>query len=174
MSLDPRSPALSQPHDRRTHAARLRRAAFVALLPLALAASCRSGPAPLPEGQHIGEPIATRAVLPLAVVDAEPAKYFEQTLLVEATITNVCVKKGCWMQVEDQGHTAMVRWESGCGGQYKFPLEAIGQRVLIQGSFYPKEISEADAAHLESESGGKPIPRQGYEINASGVVVLAR
>ncbi len=137
-----------------------------------IASACSSGPRPLPAGEAIGEPVAVRDVLPLATVDADPAKYFEQTLLVEATITNVCQKMGCWMQIEDQGHKAMVRWEAGCGGQYKFPKEAIGKRVLIQGSFYPKEISEADAQHLESESGGKAIARVGYEINASGVLVI--
>ena len=146
--------------------------AFAAVALLALVSACSSGPKPLPAGQHIGEPVAAREVLPLAAVDAEPAKFFKQTLLVEATIVNVCQKMGCWMQVEDQGHAAMVRWESGCGGQYKFPKEAIGQRVLIQGSFYPKEISETDAQHLETESGGKPIARVGYEMNASGVIVL--
>ncbi|MBL8844095.1 MAG: DUF4920 domain-containing protein [Planctomycetes bacterium] len=150
-----------------------RRLPLLASAALALIVSaCSSGPRPLPSGQHIGEPVATRDVLPLATVDADPAKYFEQTLLVEATVTNVCAKMGCWMQVEDQGHQAMVRWEAGCGGQYKFPTEAIGKRVLIQGSFYPKEISEADAQHLESESNGKPIARVGYEMNASGVIVV--
>lgn len=146
--------------------------ALVALVLLAVGGACSSRPISLPAGQHIGEPVAAREVLPLATVDAEPAKYLKQTLLVEATIVNVCQKMGCWMQVEDQGHAAMVRWESGCGGQYKFPKEAIGQRVLIQGSFYPKAISAADAQHLESESGGKPIAREGYEMNASGVIVL--
>ena len=150
-----------------------RRSLCVATAALALLVSaCSSGPRPLPSGEHVGEPIAAQAVLPLATVDAEPAKYFEQTLLVEATVTNVCAKMGCWMQVEDQGHTAMVRWESGCGGKYKFPTEAIGKRVLIQGSFYPKELSEEDVQHLESESGGKPVARVGYEMNASGVIVV--
>jgi hypothetical protein len=153
--------------------ARRRPFAVAAALAIALAgAACSSGPRPLPAGEHIGEPIAAAEVLPLAALDADPASHFDRTLLVEATIANVCQKMGCWMQVEDAGHTAMVRWESGCGGQYKFPKEAIGKRVVIQGSFYPKEISEADAEHLESESGGKPIPRQGYEINASGVIVV--
>jgi hypothetical protein len=79
------------------------------------------------------------------------------------------------MQVapDPAGAPIMVRWESGCGGKYAFPYEAIGRRVLIQGSFYPKEISEADAQHLESESGGTPIPRRTFEMNASGVIVVA-
>lgn len=157
----------------------IRRLAGLALAALALTtsfAACSSSTPTLPPGEAIGQPIAPRAPLALATVQSEPAKYFDQTLLVAATVTNVCRKKGCWMQVADgaeKGVEAMVRWESGCGGQYAFPVEAIGRRVLIQGSFYRKQISEADAAHLASESGGQPIARETYELNASGVLVVA-
>jgi hypothetical protein len=66
-----------------------------------------------------------------------------------------------------------VRWESGCGGKHTFPTDAVGKRVLIQGSFYPKTISAADAEHLAEESGGKlDVQREGYEFNASAVMIL--
>jgi len=94
-------------------------------------------------------------------------------VLVEATVEAVCAKKGCWMKVADEGRVAMVRWEAGCGGQYKFPMDAVGKRVLIQGSFYPKSISAEDAEHIAEEAGGKvEIPREGYEFNASSVLIL--
>jgi hypothetical protein len=127
----------------------------------------------LPQGQVVGEVIQPQETHRFSVVDAEPAKFFNQTVLVEATVQAVCLKKGCWMKVEDEGKVAMVRWEAGCGGQYKFPLDAVGKRVLIQGSFYPKKISEADAVHIQEEAGGKvEIPREGYEFNASSVMIL--
>lgn len=127
----------------------------------------------LPEGQRFGEPLVVQRSVPFAVVDASPADYFDRTVLVEATVKAVCVSKGCWMQVEDEGQTAMVRWESGCGGKYAFPQELVGKRVLVQGSFYPKVISEEDAEHLEAEAGeGLEIEREGYEFNASGVLLL--
>lgn len=126
----------------------------------------------LPAGERFGEPLETRPIVAFATVDASPAEYFDQTLLVEAEVTAVCVNKGCWMQVADQGQTAMVRWESGCGGKYTFPMDAIGKRVLIQGSFYPKSISEEDAEHLESEGAGMEVEREGYEFNASAVLIL--
>jgi hypothetical protein len=77
------------------------------------------------------------------------------------------------MKVADEGKVAMVRWEAGCGGQYKFPSDAVGKRVLIQGSFYPKSISAEDAEHIAEEAGGKvQIPRETYEFNASSVLIL--
>ncbi len=127
----------------------------------------------LPAGTAIGEPMQTQPSVRFAVVDAAPPKFFNKTVLVEAKVKAVCQTKGCWMQVEDEGRTAMVRWETGCGGKFAFPKDAAGKTVLIQGSFYPKTISEADAKHLEEEAGHKiEVPREGYEFNASAVLVL--
>jgi|GEM_PF-2285876 len=133
---------------------------------------CQTTPE-FPKGQVVGEAIQPKEMHRFSVVDATPSKFFDQTLLVEANVEAVCLKKGCWMKVEDEGKVAMVRWEAGCGGQYKFPTEWVGKRVLIQGSFYPKKISAADAEHIAEEAGGKvEIPREGYEFNASSVMLL--
>ena len=127
----------------------------------------------IPGGTHFGEPLEPREVLSYAVVSTAPSDHFEQTLFVEATVVAVCQNAGCWMQIEDGGETAMVRWETGCGGKYAFPKDAAGRRVLIQGSFYPKTISPEDAAHLEEEAGGAiNIPEETWEFNASAVVLL--
>lgn len=151
----------------------MRIAQILAALALALAFPGCKTTHELPPGQVVGEPIVAQETHRFAVVDAEPAKFYEKTVLVEATVTAVCKKKGCWMKVEDQGKVAMVRWESGCGGQYVFPMDAVGKRVVIQGSFYPKKISAADAEHMAEEAGAKvEIPREGYEFNASSVLIL--
>lgn len=144
----------------------------LALLTLGLLTSaCR---ATLPVGDALGEPIEPQEVVAFATVDASPSDYFDRTVLVEATATAVCQRAGCWMQVEDAGRTAMVRWESGCGGQYTFPEAAVGKRVIVQGSFYPKTIEPADAEHLAEEAGGElDVPLDGYEFNASAVLVVS-
>jgi len=143
------------------------------IVTLLACASCQA-PASLPAGDTFGEPIVARAIVPFATVHAAPSDYYEQTLLVEATTTAVCLKAGCWMQIEDAGQTAMVRWETGCGGKYVFPEDLVGRRVVIQGSFYPKELSDEDAEHLQEEAGGElDIEREGYEFNASAVLLIA-
>ncbi len=151
----------------------MRIAQFLAAAALSLAFSACQTTHELPKGHVIGEAIQPQETYRFSVVDAEPAKFFDKTLLVEATVEAVCLKKGCWMKVADEGKVAMVRWEAGCGGQYAFPVDMVGKRVLIQGSFYPKKTSEADAQHIQEEAGGKvEIPREGYEFNASAVLVL--
>jgi len=143
------------------------------LLLAALLGACASVP-PLPEGERVGEPIEDQGVVAFADVHDSPSDYFDRTVLVEATATAVCQAKGCWMQIEDGGRTAMVRWESGCGGKYAFPADVVGRRIVIQGSFYPKVISEEDAEHLEAEAAeGVEIEREGYEFNASAVLLVA-
>lgn len=144
----------------------------IAAITILFFASCTINRA-LPAGSIYGETMQTRDSVRFAVVDAAPKEYFEQTLLVEATALAVCQKAGCWMQIVDDGKKAMVRWESGCGGQYTFPKDLAGQRILIQGSFYPKSITEEDAQHIEEEA-GQPIDiaREGYEFNASSILVF--
>jgi hypothetical protein len=142
-----------------------------ALLGSLLLASCAS--TGLPSGETIGESIESQEVVRFSVVDAGPADHFDRILLVEAEVTEVCRVGHCWMQITDGGKTALVRWETGCGGQYEFPEAAIGKRVLIQGSFYPKELDADEREHLVGESGGgleiRPDP---YEFNASAILIL--
>jgi len=144
----------------------MKRFLLLALLPLF---ACQ---AKLPAGEVVGEAIEPRTVVPLAVVDASPSDYYDQTLLIEAEAVAVCESMGCWMKIQDGDSSAMVRWEEGCGGKYVFPEEIVGQRILIQASFYPKTMSEEDAEHLESEApAGTVIEREGYECNASAILI---
>ena len=146
----------------------------LAVLGFVLALAACHSTQELPAGEHMGEPIVPGEIVRFSVVDAEPSAYFERTVLVEATAVAICQTKGCWMQVEDEGRTAMVRWETGCDGKYSFPKDGAGRRVVIQGSFYPKTISPEDAEHLEEEAGRElEIPLEGYEFNASGVILIA-
>ncbi len=143
----------------------------LSVLLLSFLAACASYE--LPAGTPIGETMEADAIYNFSVVDATPANFFNRTVLVEAKVVSVCKKAGCWMQIEDEGKTALVRWETGCGGQYTFPMEAIGKRVVIQGSFYPKELTEDDRAHMEEEAGTKlDIRADPYEFNASSVMIL--
>ncbi len=141
-------------------------------LSLLLVAACAQTPS-LPPGKVFGENLEARETVRYSALAASPASYFNQTLLVEANVLAVCQKAGCWMQIEDAGDTAVVQWEAGCAGQYKFPKELAGGKVLIQGSFYPKKLDDDAIEHLQGEA-GRPIKleKEGFELNASSVLVL--
>lgn len=124
----------------------------------------------------IGQPITQPAPLKLAALQADVASHLTKTVLVEATAEAVCQAKGCWMTVKDgQGAPIWVRWSSGCGGEYAFPKDAAGKRVLVEGTLAEKEISADDAAHIAGESPGMDatkIAGKTFEINATACVVL--
>ena len=63
-----------------------------------------------------------------------------------------------------------MRWDSGCGGNYKFPEEATGKRVVVQGELYPKELTAEQIERLEAA--GKPVPAEPYEFNVTAVMVV--
>jgi hypothetical protein len=141
----------------------------------AMAVPARAWPAGAPV---IGEPIQAGAPVTLAAVKADPAAFFEKTVLVQATAAAICQTKGCWMTITDAagaGEPIWVRWSSGCGGQYAFPKDAAGRTIIVQGSFYEKEIDEAAAEHLAAENetiDAEKITGTTFEMNATGCVVL--
>lgn len=147
---------------------------FAALLALVVLA-CGCATTHAPKGRHIGEPILDLRTKKLADLMANPAPYVDRKVLIEGRIKAVCKKKGCWMQIEDGPHSVLVRWETGCGGRYAFPRDAVGERVIVQGSFYPKELSAKDAEHMREEAGAElDLARKVYEINADAVVLPER
>ncbi|MBM3978304.1 MAG: DUF4920 domain-containing protein [Planctomycetes bacterium] len=137
------------------------------------AAGCASPPA-LPDGECIGAEFRPAAVHRLAELDRQPSAFYDRTVLVEARIEAVCQKVGCWMKLVDGDSEALVRWEAGCGGAFTFPKDAAGKRVIVQGSYYPKEIAPADIEHLREEAGGAvSIPARTHELNVSAILVIA-
>ncbi|MAF26269.1 MAG: DUF4920 domain-containing protein [Gemmatimonadota bacterium] len=159
----------------------LKTLALLFLIPLLV--GCGGGgeaPSPksaVPEGAVvIGQELTRTEPVTLATVQSAPETYFEQTILVAATAESVCQSMGCWMTVrEGEGEIVWVRWGEGCGGEFAFPKDIAGKRVLLEGSIYPKEISEEDAEHIAEESGGmtaEEIAGKAFEINATACVIL--
>jgi hypothetical protein len=133
----------------------------------------------IPDGSAvIGEELTAESAIPLATIRTDPERYFERTLLVEATAAAVCQAKGCWLTLSDGSSTSdpiWVRWSSGCGGAYAFPQDIVGKKVWVQGSLYAKTISEEDAEHLAQESAlleADDIAGDAFEMNATACVIL--
>lgn len=144
------------------HVSKLQRTALALLTILPLTA-CMATRAELPSGSRVGMEMQAREPVHFAVVDADPAKFYGQAVLVEATVKAVCKKKQCWMTFEDGGRSGLVRWDVGCG-QYKFPEDAIGKRVLIQGTLVPAEVPANHDADAK--------PSAPYAFKASSVLVI--
>jgi hypothetical protein len=152
-------------------------------LAIGLCGCAREGAAPtskrfeLPEGAVlIGNPVTQERPVPLSRVQQDPTGYLQRAVFIGAVAEDVCQAKGCWMTVKDQGSVIWVRWASGCGGEFAFPKDVSGKRVLIEGTLSERNVTPEEAAHIAGESKGmsaSEIAGKTFEIEAVSCVILS-
>ncbi len=97
--------------------------------------------APMPE---TAEPIALSALV------ANPEDYADKSVVVEARVSEVCQKKGCFFIAQDGATTVRVSFKD-----YSFfvPTDISGRDVTMVGVLKQVELSEEQAAHLKDDLG---------------------
>ncbi|MCP3903165.1 MAG: DUF4920 domain-containing protein [Planctomycetes bacterium] len=78
----------------------------------------------------------------------------ESNVIVRGTITDVCVKKGCWMRVrDDRGTDLFVRFQD-----YKFfvPMNSAGHDVVMHGTALAQMASVEELRHYAEDAGESP------------------
>ena len=96
---------------------------------------------------------------------------------VKGKVLDVCVKKGCWMKVENPGgEDMMVKFRD-----YAFfmPKDIIGKEVVLDGEAMVEEVSAKQLQHYAADGGKSKkeiakIKKPKKELNfvAKGVLVL--
>ncbi len=124
-------------------------------------------PQPAGEERAFGQPLSPTPPIPLASITGDPARFAGQTVKTEGTITQVCQRMGCWMELQAEG-TPPVRVPMA-GHRFFLPRDVSGRLATIEGTVNLRELSEAERAHLESE--GATATGRAMEIVAAGVVV---
>jgi hypothetical protein len=113
---------------------------------------------PMPEG----EAIALSAALASADSFGPPARKFS------GRVVEVCQNRGCWMVLEDDGHSARVTVPDHA---YELPKDASG-RAVVFGELTVKELDQATAEHLAHDSAdGKPVASREYRIAVQSVLL---
>ena len=144
-----------------------------------LLAACQSAPHSF-EGTVYGEaPTLTRTTEVAAILD-RPEEFVGQRVLVEGTVTDVCDRMGCWMDVvaDDGGRVIQVKVDDGV---IVFPVEAKGRRARVEGTVEKLELTHEQALeavrHRAEEQGVEPDftdvtgPRTTYRIRGTGAVI---
>jgi hypothetical protein len=74
----------------------------------------------------------------------------ESNVIVEATIVEVCQKKGCWMRVTDGEQELFVRFQD-----YGFfvPMNAAGREVVMHGTSVAQVASVEELRHYAEDAG---------------------
>ena len=121
--------------------------------------------------ETFGSPLPEQAdVISLATLLDDNARYLDQAVLVRTRVAKVCQAKGCFFIAQEGPHSVRVSFKD-----YGFfvPTDISGRTVTLAGSLVRRELSEAQAAHLNEDAGGGEAIRSGaqYEIVATSVQV---
>lgn len=131
-----------------------------------------------PEGAY-GVAISTDETVAIADLIDDPQPYQAKSFVVNATVTDVCPMKGCWIDIADaDGESIRVKVTDG---EIVFPLTAKGQPVTVQGKLEKLEMNEKQhrewKAHLAEEKGESfdpqsvSVPLTTWRIRGEGAVI---
>src|SRR6266849_4154587 len=99
-------------------------------------------------GKKIGKPANVKLVDLLASPERQQGK----AVVVEGKVRRACERMGCWMELAetDEGPGVRITFKD-----YGFfvPLDSAGAKAKVAGTVKIVELSEATAAHYESEGG---------------------
>jgi cytochrome c-type biogenesis protein CcmE len=133
------------------------------------------------EGKVYGKGVNASEVVAISDLLANPDKYAGKTVRVEGLITDVCPKRGCWMDLASDKEFQTVRIKVD-DGEIVFPLDAKGKQAVAEGVFTKTEITKDQALehakHLAEEKGekfdpetAKDLPTVVYQIKGTGAVI---
>jgi len=98
-----------------------------------------------------------------------PADYLDTPVRVEARISQVCQKKGCFMIASSGDRAVRISFKD-----YAFfvPTDTSGKTVTLTGTLIERELSEKQAAHFREDAGSDTIQAgRVYEIVANAVSI---
>lgn len=101
------------------------------------------------------------------IVKAVPTK-------LEGTVSDVCVKAGCWLKVAANGQEIFISTDH----KFSVPKDIVGKTVVVDGHAYMTEQSVEELRHYEEDAGATPEqlaaitePKTTYTVLARGVVI---
>jgi cytochrome c-type biogenesis protein CcmE len=148
--------------------------------PLAVLALVAIAAAPAFAATKYGKGVSEATPVKLSELMAKPDDYVGKVVKVEGLITEVCAKRGCWINVagDKEFQTIRIKVEDGV---IVFPMTDKGKKVVAEGTFKKMELTKeqaiAKAKHECEEKGTKfdPAsvtgPSTVYQIMGVGAVV---
>ena len=100
------------------------------------------------EGKKYGKDLTLSETTKISDILSNPAEFEGKKVLVEGLVVNVCEKRGCWIELSSDKEYESIRVKVN-DGEIVFPLEAKGEKALVEGEVYSFIVEE------ESECSGK-------------------
>lgn len=133
------------------------------LLSLATAlALAGAAPAAAAETKY-GAGVGNAPLVKISELLAQPDRYQGKVVRVEGLVTDVCAKRGCWMQLASDKEFQVLQIKVD-DGVMVFPLDAKGKMASAEGMFTRLEIPPEPGEASKQ-------PRIGYRIQATGAVI---
>lgn len=149
----------------------------LALIPATLAAAGDEGAVRLSEPvtvtedyEEFGAPVVSaESAMPLGELVGAGEEYLGREITLTTRIAKVCRKKGCFFIARDGNTVARITFRD-----YGFfiPTDSAGKKVLLNGTFERRDITEAQAKHYRKDLGEAPDGAAGgseYHIVATAV-----
>jgi len=133
------------------------------------------------EGKSYGKGLSGEELTKISDIYAQPDKFVGKTVRVEGLVTDVCLKRGCWMMIAGDKEFESLRIKVD-DGVITFPAEAKGKRAIAEGVLAKIELTPeqalAQAEHLAEEqrkefdpATAKNLPTVMYQIKGTGAVI---
>lgn len=110
----------------------------------------------LAEKQKLGAAVGEQAPVAIAKILESPDSFAGKEVEITGKVCGVCLKAGCWMELEQDGARLRVKVNDG---DLVFPPEAMGQKAVARGKVKILEMSREQYVgwqkHLAEELGQK-------------------
>lgn len=127
-----------------------------------------------------GKGVTLKETTKISELIANADKYIGKPVKVEGVITDVCAKRGCWMQIASDKEFQTLRFKVE-DGVIVIPTEAKGKKAVAEGTFAKIELTKEQALehakHLAEEQ-GRPFdpksvtgPSTIYQLKGTGAVI---
>ncbi len=101
-----------------------------------------------------GDGVKLEEATPIAKILADPDSYVGKTVRVDGGVLDVCPRKGCWIEVGDEGESIRIKVDDGV---IVFPAAAQGKIAAAQGEVEAIDMTREKylgwLAHLAEEKG---------------------
>jgi hypothetical protein len=136
------------------------------------------------KGQNFGAKITLNKATKISDILKTPKDFIDKKVLVKGTVTSVCSRRGCWMEIVGTEVGERIRIKV-TDGQIVFPLSIKGKEAVVEGIVYSIHLkgekpkpSCGEKNHKESDEGSGCQQKVAanvdtiYQIKGLGAVIL--
>ena len=135
------------------------------------------------KGEKFGKELTLKKITKISDILKTPKSFVNKKVLVKGTVTSVCSKRGCWMDIVGSGVGERIRIKV-TDGQIVFPVTVKGKDAVVEGVIYPINVKSRQGrsecgrvhnkndAHTDCQQKTAPGVKTIYQLKGSSAVIL--